>query len=466
MNILSLFQVYDKLIQSILNKNPYFYQIEEGIFNIGQELTKDILISIIETIDLAFKESDIRKERYYVKQTRARTIITLEGEITFMMTYYQEKIPDKNGKRKCYSFITDYIGLPKWCKMTDSAEHKFIKCSIDTNMEYASKNAIYGVTTTRQTIARKIRNLNTEQELVIEKAENTPTHLYIEMDEIHCNLQNGKNKIVPAAIVHEGHKEEFVKRKELKNTYHLASATLSYKQLWEHVFNYCNQRYDLDKIQYLFISGDGATGIKDNNLQFPNAINVLDKFHYRKTLNYIFKKESFITALADEYLRANMIKEFKLLVTVQIDKYPHQKKYIIKAQNYLIKNINGIINQQHKEYKCPCSMEAHISHKYARFITSRPFAFSIEGLTSKIQLLNFHANNKQFDFNTYLKFKYNSDDYYKKLLKDDFKTKFRLQSNSQINPLNKYYVDFHVTTSDKYINERFLNGIENNIKFI
>ena len=43
------------------------------------------------------------------------------------------------------------------------------------------------------------------------------------MDEIHANLQHEGNKICPAAIVHEGHEEDFVKRKKLKNKYFLLS---------------------------------------------------------------------------------------------------------------------------------------------------------------------------------------------------------------------------------------------------
>ncbi len=37
------------------------------------------------------------------------------------------------------------------------------------------------------------------------------------MDEIHANLQNSKNHICPCAVVHEGHIDEFSKRKVLKN---------------------------------------------------------------------------------------------------------------------------------------------------------------------------------------------------------------------------------------------------------
>ena len=111
-------------------------------------------------------------------------------------------------------------------------------------------------------------------------------------------------------------------------------------------------------------------------------------------------------------------------------------------------------------------MEGHISHKYARFITSRPFAFSEDGLTNKIQLLNLFANNIDFDFNTYLKFKYNdTHSYYKSLKFDDFKSEFRLQSNNSTNPLDKYLIDYSVSTPNPYFDERFLKHIDKAIKY-
>lgn len=75
-----------------------------------------------------------------------------------------------------------------------------------------------------------------------------------------------------------------------------------------------------------------------------------------------------------------MINEFKLLVKSQIEKYPEERKKMLKVQKFLIKNIDGIINQKHSLYKCHCSMEGHISNKYAKFITSRPHSYSEDGL--------------------------------------------------------------------------------------
>ena len=138
-------------------------------------------------------------------------------------------------------------------------------------------------------------------------------------------------------------------------------------------------------MSHIFVSRDGGPWIKGFYIAFPKAIYVFDLFHYfNKKLAYIFKKEPLITYIADSYLRNKMINEFKLLVKVKIEKYPEQKKDMTKIQKFLIENIQGIINQRHPLYKCSCSMEGHISNKYAKFISSVSlilFAFIVSNCT-------------------------------------------------------------------------------------
>ena len=119
-----------------------------------------------------------------------------------------------------------------------------------------------------------------------------------------------------------------------------------------------------------------------------------------------------LTSIADSYLRNKMIKEFKLLVNVQIEQYPDQKNDMIKVQNFLIDNIEGIINQHHPLYKCPCSMEGHISNKYAKFITSRPHSYSKDGLENIVQLLTIKANKIKLTEEIYVNFKTGISTYY------------------------------------------------------
>ena len=446
MNIISLFQSLVNHLSNILENNLFLHELEHNIFNSTNELNLDILKQILEYLDLEYKNSKKRKDKYYVQQTRKRTLITSLGLLTFNKTYYKSKMKI-NGKYEYYSYLEDYLGIAKWAKMTLAAEVILINNALDNGYSWSANNSIPNYITTRQTISSKIQSINYNYVENIPKKD-TPEVIYIEADEVHANLQSRdkdtKNRIVPVLLTHEGHKEDFVKKKELKEQHNIASSILKTDKLWNEAYKYLDTKYDLGKEPTIFISGDGGSWIKGFDEAFPNAIYVLDPFHYfNKKLAYIFKKEPIITSIADSYLRNKMIDEFKLLVNVQIEKYPEQKKDMIKVQNFLIENIEGIINQKHTLYKCPCSMEGHISNKYAKFITSRPHAYSEDGLENIVQLLTMKANKIKLTEEIYSNFK-SGISTYKQLNLEKYINNFRNQANKLIDSNNKYNIEYHI----------------------
>ena len=457
MNIISLFQSLVNHLSNILENNLFLHELEHNIFNSTNELNLDILKQILEYLDLEYKNSKKRKDKYYVQQTRERTLITSLGLLTFNKTYYKSK-EKINGKYKYYSYLEDYLGIAKWAKMTLAAEVILINNALDNGYSWSANNSIPNYITTRQTISSKIQSINYNYVENIPKKD-TPEVIYIEADEVHANLQsreNGtKNRIVPVILTHEGHKEDFVKKKELKEQHYIASSILKTDKLWNEAYKFLDTKYDLDKDPTIFISGDGGPWIKGYDEAFPNAIYVLDPFHYfNKKLAYIFKKEPLITSIADSYLRSKMIDEFKLLVNVQIEKYPEQKKDMIKVQNFLIENIEGIINQKHPLYKCPCSMEGHISNKYAKFITSRPHSYSEDGLENIVQLLTMKANKIKLTEEIYSNFK-SGISTYKQLNLEKYINKFRNQANKLIDQNNKYNIEYHVDNNNFNLRDNY-----------
>ena len=121
MNILSLFQSFVNHLNNFLIDNQYLHEIEHNIQKSTNILNLDTLKQILEFLDLEYKNSNERKEKYYVQQTRQRTLITSLGLLTFNKTYYKSK-KKINGKYEYYSFLEDYLGISKWSKMTLTAE--------------------------------------------------------------------------------------------------------------------------------------------------------------------------------------------------------------------------------------------------------------------------------------------------------------------------------------------------------
>lgn len=230
------------------------------------------------------------------------------------------------------------MSLKSYQRVTDEAEYEIIKYSMHSNMTQASKYAIPNIILSRSWVSKLLKKLNGSIHREIKRSIITPKTLYIEMDEIHANLQVGGNHICPCAIVHEGHINKLTKRKVLKNVTYFATAKGKYKDLWNEIYNFIDKRYDIDKIEYIFISGDGASGIKDFEDAFPNAIFVLDKFHCKKYLKKIFK-DTTVLNFALEYLRNNDVTDFNTLVNYELNKEDANIKSITEAKKYLLNNL-------------------------------------------------------------------------------------------------------------------------------
>ena len=383
------------------------------------EFTLKLYEAFLNYLDDKFKNSKERKTTYNIKETRKRNLITSIGPITVNSTSYINKTTKDR-----YVPLRDILYIKPYQRLTNEAEYQLIKYAMSENMAQAGRHALRNTIISRSTVSKKLAKLDGSIEEFITKSTNQPDVLYIEMDEIHANLQKGGNKICPTAIVHEGYEEDFVKRKKLKNVRYFSASKLSYEQLWEVIFDYVNKKYNIDKFKAIFISGDGAPGIKNYTNCFPNAKFVLDPFHYiRKHLNYIFKKETDLKNIANDYIRNDLIDDFKLLVNLQIEKYPEQEKYMKEHMNYIINNLDGIKNQKDEDYKCPCSMEGHINQGFARYITSSPYGFSQQGLENKLKLLVYHANKHELTIEDYYNLKFGSYNY------DDINIKIKKLTN-------------------------------------
>lgn len=407
MKIIPLINEITNTFNETFKNNLTPLNLESKIRDVGDTFTLKLYESFLNYLDDKFKNSKERKKLYNIKETRKRTLITSVGLITINSTAYINKVTKER-----YVPLRDILHLKPYQRLTNEAEYQLVKYAMEENMSQAAKHALRNTQISRSAVSKKIKVLDGSINEIINKSNNQPDILYIEMDEIHANLQKGGNKICPCAIVHEGYEEDFVKRKKLKNIRYFASSKLTYEELWEVIFDYVDKKYDIDKFKKIFVSGDGAPGIKNYTNCFPYAKFVLDPFHYiKKHLKYIFKDDIELRNIADNYIRNDLLDDFKTLVNCQIEKYPEQEKYMKEHMNYIINNLDGIKNQLDEDYKVHCSMEGHVNQAFARYITSSPYGFSEQGLENKLKLLVYHANKHELTIEDYYNLKYENNNY-------------------------------------------------------
>ena len=267
MNIIPLVNEFTNIFNETFNTSLNPLNLESKIRDVGDEFTLKLYQQFLNFLNVRFKDSKERKEKYNIKDTTKKALITSIGIIEVNSTSYYSK-----EKHERYVFLREVLNLKPYQRLTNEAEYQLIKYAMDVNMSQAGKYALRNVVISRSTVSKKLAKLDGSIKEEIRKSVNQPKTLYIEMDEIHANLQHGGNCICPCAIVHEGHEETFTKRKKLKNVRNFASSTLSYAELWEVIYDYVDKRYDINRFDYIFISGDGASGIKDYANCLPNAI--------------------------------------------------------------------------------------------------------------------------------------------------------------------------------------------------
>lgn len=469
MNNITLFDNFLKNYLNIFSNSNNLFSLEQKIINVSDKFTLDLIAFTLQSIDLNFKNSKERKEKYYVKETYTRSFLTSVGYITIPLTRYQDKIT-----KKSFNYIRELLNILPYQRTTLFAEYIITKYAVENNMSQAARYSIRNTEVSRSYVSKLFSKLDGSIYESYPKVKRIVPILYLETDEIHANLQNKfknkydkpKNCICPCIVVHEGHIDSSKKRKKLKNPHYFASSDLSYKDVYELAYNYIDSHYDTSST-IIFISGDGGKGIKSFEYSFPNAIFVADKFHYKKALKYIFKEEKDILKKADDYLRNDMLEEFKYLVKLQIEKFPYQKDKMETLLEYFLNNLDGIKNQRNELYKCPCSMEGTISNKFARYITSSPYAFSKRGLKNKLKLLVLKANKHELTFDDYILLKYanNEDD---KIIDNinkltDIKVKIKIKDHSSFTPISSSIPYFKDININNYINN--LINARRGIKF-
>lgn len=466
MNIIPIFYEFTNIFNEKMSTNINPLNLEQKIIETGDDFTLKLYEDYLSFLDRCFKYSSDRLEKYIVKETTLKTLTSSIGNITFTSTRYIDR-----ETKKSYYPIRDILNLKAYQRMTNEAEHTITKYAMENNMSQAAKHALRNTPISRSTVSKKVAKLNGSIKEDIKKSTNQPDVLYIEIDEIHANLQHGGNQICPCAIVHEGYKEDFVKRKELKNIHYFASAKLSYEELVEVIYDYIDNKYDIYKFKRIFVSGDGLIASKKLNDIFPNSKFVFDPFHYRrKHLGYIFKNNKILINMADSYIKNNQIDEFNELVKIQIRDYPEQENKIREHAKCIIKNIEYIKNQNDELYKCPCSMEGHVNHGFARYITSSPFGFSLNGLNNKLKLLVYKANKVDLTIEDYMNLKYGKDSYIEinkninKLL--NVKIDKSLLSKKDIETNINIKMSFLSSGNNLFKTMKDLISIDNNIRFI
>lgn len=232
--------------------------------------------------------------------------------------------------------------------------------------------------------------------------------LYIEADEDHVSLQEKRTKrgdkkrknisMPKLAYVHEGidNEKSVGKRKVLKNVRYFGGVIAS-EDLWLQVAQYIDNQYKEESLETVYISGDGASWIRQGLNWIAKSKFVLDNHHlnkYIKVSTEHLNNEAIYNGLKDalEWPDRGMLKKvFKKIL--ELTDSDTKKEKIKKAQGYMLNNWDGIEIKAEKGYEIVgCSAEGHVSHVLSDRLSSRPRGWSEVGANQMARLRIYKRN--------------------------------------------------------------------------
>lgn len=358
----------------------------------GNTMVTNILPHLISAADeVVFRDFE-RKRDWESVRTDQRGLITSIGELNFQRRYYQHK---RTGERAY--LLDEALGIQANAKVNGDVRQKTVELA---SQQSYSKSARAATTAylSRMSACNYVGDLKYFPELEPQGERRAVEQLYVEADEDHVSLQNGKKTIVKLVYIHEGIKWEG-KRRSLVNPRYLTSPLEeSPDKLWEKVSDFIGKQYDAQALERIFLSGDGAAWIRTGEDWLYPCVPILDSFHVMKTLRQLCSGSQERINTFQSYVHKNEPDSAEALFEEILKETPVPKRERKNKQvNYLLNNWLRIRNQNHPGAQ-GCSAEGHISHILSERLSSRPMGWSKKNMMNITQMRIMSANGQAIQY--------------------------------------------------------------------
>lgn len=353
---------------------------QKTVNNLGVSLIEQIVKIIDENYN---KQRD--KHTVILRHTKTRRMVSGMGELNLTRRLYFNKVSGK------YFFAVDeLLNMEKYSRVESELKTKLINDAMLTSYGKASK--LSNGCVSRQTVHNLVKGVAPKRLEVQAKGLKAVEQIYIEADEDHIHLNNGKSAEVKLVYVHEGRERINRGRTALIGARYFVSISNG-NEIWDCVTDYLYAQYDTRNAE-IHLSGDGANWIKQGLIAIPKAQYHLDKFH-------VYKSVTDATA-GDKRLRNQIINSIKLGDSKSVQALYMQRwggLGTARARNRLYDSLQYIENNFDSidlTAENNCSAEGHVSHVLSARLSSRPMAWSLAGAEKMAQLRAFYFNGGNF----------------------------------------------------------------------
>lgn len=370
----------------------------EAVLADCKETSAKVIREIIRLMNESLRsDKQTRKKAGLVikEKDRPRCLLTSLGMIHFARDCYYSK---EDGKH--LHILDQMLGITKYERVGGAIAAALVTEATKTS--YArSADIVTGGAVSRQTVRNQILKMEVP-ELEVDGETRSVPELHIFADEDHVHMQKpgkekGKqNRIVPLATVTEGVVKESEGRNRTIHPVHFSDEGFDTKELWKSVEGFIGKNYVLEDLEKIYVHGDGGAWIKGGLESFPQAIHVMDGFHFYKELRKISRM------LPHRHVRIALTNAVKKADRKRADEYiqglldeeltKDEAEKIRKFAGYLMGNWEEIRTRIAKEELPGSCTEGLISHVLSERFSRDPLGWSEEAL-GKLVMARIHLKN-------------------------------------------------------------------------
>lgn len=400
-----------KLENIFVNYSADMKKIAEMVQGVTKSVV-DLGLSMIaeewESYDEMLRRNRHIRRGWQIVRKDQTSLITSLGEVTYYKTLFYHP------KEKTYAYLLDKVmQLDPHTRLTEDAVAQMLNEAVDSSYRKGGERAsISEAQVSKETVMNKIHSLAFPKLRPLQEKKQVK-YLYIDADEDHVSLQYlvtkgdirrpRSNTIMPRLVyVYEGITNENG-RNELTGKAHFGGiyeGSAQITTLWNEVYEYIENSYDVEYLEKIYINGDGAAWIKSGQRLLPKAKFVLDRFHMHK---YIIGATSHLYDSVEDARRAiykaiygkkKWVAENTFEKILNVTEGVSKQKTVKAARDYILGNWSGIMQWvRDKNKEVECSAEGHISHILADRMSSRPLGWSKTG-ADKMSRLRIYKSNK------------------------------------------------------------------------
>ena len=346
------------------------------------EVGRMIIQYVLEALDEAVRETPGRSLEWYIQErSKPNTLATLFGEVHYERTYYKSV----EGKGYC-SLSDELVGIEAHDKMDLSLRSKLVELAEDDPYRKSGKGASNAIELSGQTVMNAIRWLGpVKNELKAPAEKRKAEYIFIEADEDHVAMPDGRCGEPKLIYIHEGVEEVSKDRVKLKHPVYFGGMYSESDELWAEVEEYIDITYDRSRIKKIYLSGDRGGWIRKGPEWIQGSEYVVDKFHLLKNIR---EAGGHIEGACSKIWNAIKWRDREYLEVVLDTIYDDPRssgKNLVDSFRYIRDSFEDTRAYQDEAYN-GCSAEGHISHVYSDRLSSRPYVWRNTGLDEMARL--------------------------------------------------------------------------------